>query len=337
MTDNNLILYTTEDGAAHFMLREMGGNIWLSQSEMSELYQVTPQAITQHIKAVYEESELSPKATCKENLQVQNEGKRQIKRIIKHYSLPVILAVGYRVRSPRGTQFRQWATSTLSEYMVKGFVMDDERLKDPKWDYFDELLERIRDIRSSEKRFYQKVRELFTLTEDYRAHEEETKLFFAEVQNKMFFAVTGHTAAELIVRRANPNEANMGLTSWKGKWVRKEDIVVAKNYLQANELEHLNRIVTMFLEFAELRAKQKQHLYLEDWRQYVNSFMEFNEQSLLKHAGKVSHEQMKEITRQRYEKFDGKRKADEALREDVQELAMLDQIERKLKNKEEIS
>jgi len=203
MADNDLILYTTDDGQARFVLRQIGSQVWLTQLELAELFQATKQNISLHVKNILEEGELIEEATVKEYLTVQTEGKRQVKRSVTHYSLPMILSVGYRVRSRRGTQFRQWATSALEEYMTKGFVMDDERLKEPKWDYFDELLERIRDIRSSEKRFYQKVRDLFAMAEDYRANEKDTRLLFAETQNKLFYAVTGHTAAELIVERAD--------------------------------------------------------------------------------------------------------------------------------------
>lgn len=327
MAENDLILYTTDDGEAQLTLRELGGQVWLTQLEMAELYQTSKQNISLHIQNILDEGELAPEATVKEDLTVQNEGQRKVKRTIRLYALPMIIAVGYRVRSSRGTQFRQWATRTLGEYLSKGFAMDDERLKEPRWDYFDELLERIRDIRSSEKRFYQKVRDLFTLAEDYRAHEKATQTLFAEVQNKLFYAVTGHTAAELIVARADPNEPNMNLMSFKGQRVRKADVVIAKNYLNAEELDHLNRLVSMFFEFAELRAKQRQHLQLADWRNYIDNFMAFNEQPLLNHKGNISRDRMTEIAHQRYEDFDGKRKQAEALRADREELEALEKLE----------
>jgi hypothetical protein len=332
MTNSDLILYSTEDGQAHFVLHEMGGQAWLTQLELADLYQTTKQNISLHVQNILAEGELSVEATVKENLTVQTEGSRQVSRKLAYYSLPMIIAVGYRVRSTRGSQFRQWATRTLSEYMIKGFVMDDARLKEPSWDYFDELLERIRDIRSSEKRFYQKVRDLFSLAEDYRANEQDTARLFAEVQNKLFFAVTGHTAAELIVRRANANVPNMNLLSFKGDRVRKADVVVAKNYLNGEELDQLNRLVSMFLDFAELRAKQRQHIKLEDWRLYIDSFMAFNEQPLLRTAGTVSHEQMKNVAHERYEAFDQKRRNTEARDIDVQELAELENLEKRLSN-----
>lgn len=325
--DNDLILYTTDDGQSRLVLRELGGQVWLTQLEMAELYQTSKQNIGKHVKAVLSENELAEEAVVNRKFTTAGDGKEYLTLL---YALPMIIAVGYRVRSTRGTQFRQWATRTLGEYLTKGFVMDDERLKDPKWDYFDELLERIRDIRSSEKRFYQKVRDLFTLAEDYRAREKDTQLLFAEVQNKLFYAVTGHTAAELIVERANPDMPNMNLTSFKGRRVLKADVVVAKNYLQADELEQLNRLVSMFFEFAEFRAKSKQHLKLDDWRKYVDSFMEFNEQPLLNNAGHISRVQMEQIANQRYEQFDQQRKSAEANATDAAELIELEKLQERL-------
>lgn len=333
MANSDLILYSTEDGLAQFTLREMGGQVWLTQLEMAELYQTSKQNISLHVQNVLAEGELAEEATVKENLTVQIEGSRQVKRKLAYYALPMIIAVGYRVRSTRGTQFRQWATRTLGEYLQKGFVMDDARLKEPRWDYFDELLKRIRDIRASEKRFYQKVRDLFTLAEDYRANEQDTARLFAEVQNKLFFAVTGHTAAELIVQRADASAPNMNLLSFKGDRVRKADVVVAKNYLNAEELDQLNRLVGMFLDFAELRAEQRKHLMLADWRQYIDSFMAFNEQPLLRTAGSISHEQMKQVAHERYETFDQHRRSAEALAADGQELAELERLEKRLSAK----
>jgi hypothetical protein len=328
--DNDLILYTTDDGQSRLILRELGGQVWLTQLEMAELYQTSKQNISLHVQNILDEGELVQEATVKENLTVQTEGQRQVKRRIQMYALPMIIAVGYRVRSTRGTQFRQWATRTLGEYLTKGFVMDDERLKDPKWDYFDELLERIRDIRSSEKRFYQKVRDLLTLAEDYPANEKDTGILFAEVQNKLIYAVTGYTTAELIVERANPDMPNMNLTSFSGKRVRKADVVIAKNYLLGDELEQLNRLVSMFFEFAEFRAKSKQHLKLDDWRKYVDSFMEFNEQPLLNNAGHISRVQMEQIANQRYEQFDQQRKSSEAKATDAVELVELAKLQERL-------
>lgn len=327
MTINDLILYSTEDGLAQFTLREMNGQVWLTQLELAELYQSSKQNISKHIQAVLADGELAEAAVVNSKLTTAADGKEYLTQL---YALPMIIAIGYRVRSTRGSQFRQWATRTLSEYMLKGFVMDDARLKEPRWDYFDELLERIRDIRSSEKRFYQKVRDLFSLAEDYRANEQDTARLFAEVQNKLFFAVTGHTAAELIVRRADASVPNMNLLSFKGDRVRKADVVVAKNYLNGEELDQLNRLVSMFLDFAELRAKQRQQIALEDWRKYIDSFIAFNEQPLLRSAGSVSHEQMKNVAHQRYDEFDQKRRTAEALEVDTQELNELESLEKRL-------
>tara|TARA_R110001592_G_scaffold362852_1_gene678539 strand:+ start:629 stop:1633 length:1005 start_codon:yes stop_codon:yes gene_type:complete len=328
--DNDLILYTTDDGESQLVLRELGGQVWLTQLEMAELYQTSKQNISKHVAAVLSDGELAEGAVVNSKFTTAADGKEYLTQL---YALPMIIAVGYRVRSTRGTQFRQWATRILAEYLTKGFAMDDERLKDPKWDYFDELLERIRDIRSSEKRFYQKVRDLLALAEDYRVNEKETGQLFAEVQNKLFFAVTGHTAAELVVERADPSQPNMNLTSFSGKRVRKADVVIAKNYLQADELESLNRLVSMFFEFAEFRAKNKAHIRLQDWREYVDKFMDFNEQPLLNNAGQISRTQMEQLVNQRYEQFDQQRKLADAQATDKAELEELEKLQERLQQK----
>lgn len=261
-----LILYTTEDGTASIRLRAEGGTVWLSQLEMAELFQTSVPNINIHIKNIVDEGELPAEATIKEDLIVRQEGGRQVRRPVKFYNLDMILAVGYRVRSLRGTQFRQWATTHLREYLVKGFVLDDERLKEPGgWDYFDELLERIREIRASEKRFYQKVRDIYATAVDYDPKSEAAQLFFKKVQNKMLWAVTGHTAAELISDRANPALPNMGLTSFKGSRVRQGDVTVAKNYLQQPEIDELNRIVVMYLDYAEDMACRRKTMTMREW------------------------------------------------------------------------
>lgn len=331
MPDNDLVLYTTEDGKARFVLSEQSGQVWLTQLEMATLYQSSKQNISKHIKAILSENELIEEAVVNSKLTTASDGKEYQTQL---YALPMILAIGYRVRSTRGTQFRQWATQHLAEYMTKGFVMDDERLKDSKWDYFDELLARIRDIRSSEKRFYQKVRDLFTLAEDYQTQERDTQILFATVQNKLFYAVTGYTAAELILARADSNEPNMNLTSFKGERVRKADVVIAKNYLKKDELEHLNRLVTAFFEFAELRTRRKEHIMLEDWKSFIDKFMAFTEESLLTSAGTVSHKEMKNETHKRYDEFDNNRKHAEAIQADADELEALEKLEKRLKEKE---
>lgn len=326
-----LVLYTSEDGNATFFLRAEGGTVWLTQMELAELFQSTKQNISLHVKNVLSEGELEVNSVVKEDLTTAADGKRYRTKL---FNLDMILAVGYRVKSPRGTQFRQWATTHLREYLVKGFVMDDERMKDPVgWDYFDELLERIRDIRASEKRFYQKVRDLFALSVDYKAHAGMVGPFFAEVQNKMLYAVTQQTAAELIVNRADPSQPNMALTAWKAKRICKTDVIVAKNYLNAEEIDHLNRMVTAFLEFAELRIRQRKQLTMADWRLYVDNFIQFNESPLLKGAGRMSHDAMLKIAHERYEQFDGQRRKAEAIEADSSDLKELEQVEKQLSKK----
>jgi hypothetical protein len=329
-----LVLYASEEGRATFFLRAQDGTVWLTQMELAELFQTSVPNVNIHIKNVLEEGELQPEATIKEDLIVRMEGKRQVKRPVKLYNLDMILAVGYRVKSLRGTQFRQWATTHLREYLVKGFVMDDERMKDPVgWDYFDELLQRIREIRTSEKRFYQKVRDLFALSVDYKDSAETVVHFFAEVQNKMLYAVTQQTAAEIIVKRADPTQPNMALTAWKAGRIRKTDVIIAKNYLNADEIDHLNRMVTAFLEFAELRTRQRKQLVMADWRQYVDNFIQFNESPLLKGVGRMSHDAMLKIVHGRYEEFDEQRRKAEAIEADSVDLNELEQAEKRLTKK----
>lgn len=326
MSEGELILYTTEDGAAEIQLRVGDGTVWLTQAEMAELFQTSPQAITQLIKAIYADAELAEPATCKELLQVRPEGGRQVKRRLKTYNLEVILAVGYRVRSERGVQFRRWATTVLKEYLVKGFVMNDERLKDPKFDYFDELLERIRDIRASEARFYQKVRDILALSVDYDAKSDSAPTFYATIQNKMLHAVTHHTAAELIVARADESAPNMGLTSWKGGRVRKADVTTAKNYLGEAEVKELNLIVGMFLDTAELRSMRRQEIHLAEWEPILDGFLKANELPLLHNAGSMSAKQAEKIAHDRYALFDTQRK--EAERRASEEADELDELKR---------
>ncbi|MGB8667955.1 MAG: RhuM family protein [Serratia inhibens] len=303
------VMFASDDGEVRVECRFEQETLWLPQATIANLYQVTPQAITQHIKAIYEEAELEQNATCKSYLQVQQEGARQVSRNILHYSLPVILAVGYRVRSPRGTQFRQWATQTLQEYLIKGFVMDDERLKNPPVgssavpDYFDEMLERIRDIRASERRVYLRVREIFALAADYRPSLKETTLFFQTIQNKLHFACTGHTAAELIHQRADANQPHMGLSSYKGDEVRKSDVTVAKNYLNQGEVSELNRVVNMWLDFAEDQARRRQQVFLSDWQVKLDQFLQFNDRDLLQGAGTVSKKTADEKAQAEYIQF----------------------------------
>lgn len=331
MSEGELILYTTEDGAASIQLRAADGTVWLSQMEMAELFQTTKQNVSLHVRNILAEGELTQEATVKEYLTVQTEGARQVKRTVTLYRLEMILAVGYRVRSPRGTQFRRWATSALKEYLVKGFVMNDARLKDPGFDYFDELLERIRDIRASEARFYQKVRDILALSEDYDPQSQMATEFYAKIQNKMLFAVSNHTAGELIRARANPDAPNMGLTTWKGaaagRGVRKGDVVTAKNYLGEAEINDLNLIVTMFLDTAELRARRRQTMLLAGWDGVLDTFLTSNELPLLRNAGTVSAKQAEAIAHARYAEFDAKRReAERMTAEQVDDLAELERI-----------
>lgn len=332
---NDLILYTTEDGRSQIKLRAQEQTVWLTQLEMAELFDATKQNISLHLKNVFEDGELDPAATVKESLTVQTEGSRKVQRVVTLYNLDAILAVGYRVRSPRGVQFRRWASTILKEYLTKGFVMDDERLKNPdgRPDYFDEMLARIRDIRASEKRFYQKVRDLFALSSDYDKTDKATQVFFATVQNLLIFAVTRQTAAELITARANPADPHFGLLAWKGDKVRKADIVVAKNYLTEDEIDTLNRLVVIFLETAELRAKSKQETRMAFWKQNVDQIITSNGFPLLTHAGAISHGQMEARTGELYLKFDQDRKRQEAIQADQQDEADLNALETRIKRR----
>jgi hypothetical protein len=333
MTD--LILYTTEDGRSQIKLRAQEQTVWLTQLEMAELFDATKQNVSLHLKNIYEDGELDPAATVKESLTVQTEGMRQVQRPVTLYNLDAILAVGYRVRSPRGVQFRRWASSVLKEFLTKGFVMDDERLKNPdgRPDYFDEMLARIRDIRASEKRFYQKVRDLFALSSDYDKTDQATQQFFATVQNMLLYAVTQKTAAELIIARANSKDPHFGLLHWKGAQVRKQDILVAKNYLTEDEIDTLNRLVVIFLETAELRTKNRQEIRMAFWQQNVEQIISSNGFTVLTHAGKVSHARMEQQVEPLFMDFDQRRKLQEALQADSQDEADLKALENSLKNR----
>ena len=294
-SQSSLILYQTEDGQTRVQCRFEQETIWLTQAQMAELFQTSVPNINLHLKAIYAEAELAAGATIKSHLTVRSEGSRQVSRPVLHYSLPAILAVGFRVRSHRGTQFRQWATARLNEYLVKGFALDDERLKNPSGkeytDYFDELLERIRDIRSSERRFYQKVLDIYATSVDYTPDAEASQRFFATVQNKMHWATHGHTAAEIVHARADAGKPLMGLLSTRpGGVVRKEDAAIAKNYLTADELQVLNRIVSLYIEFAELQALERKPMTMRDWTLKLDQFLKVSGRETLGHAGKVSAE-----------------------------------------------
>ena len=332
---SDIILYATEDGRSQIKLRTENQTVWLTQLEMAELFDATKQNISLHLKNLFEDGELDAATTVKESLTVQIEGSREVRRTLTLYNLDAILAVGYRVRSPRGVQFRRWASTVLKEYLIKGFVMDDERLKNPdgRPDYFDEMLARIRDIRASEKRFYQKVRDLFALSSDYDRTDKATQVFFATVQNLLLYAVTRKTAAELITARANPAEPHFGLLAWKGDKVRKADILVAKNYLTEDEIDTLNRLVVIFLETAELRAKSRQETRMSFWKGNVDQIITSNGFPLLAHAGSISHEQMETKTSALYLDYDQRRKQQEAQEADQEDEADLKTLENKIKGR----
>lgn len=330
-----LILYTSEDGQARVQLRADHGTVWLSQRQMAELFDVSTDNIGLHLKNIYQDNELQFEATTEESSVVQIEGDREVRRNVTFYNLDAILAVGYRVRSPRGVQFRRWASTVLAEYLRKGFVMDDERLKNPdgRPDYFDEMLARIRDIRASEKRFYQKVRDLFALASDYDKTDQATQQFFATVQNVLLYAVTQHTAAEIVLARANPDDAHFGLLAWKGAQVRKQDIVVAKNYLTEDEVDTLNRLVVIFMETAELRAKRQTITTMAFWQENVAQIISNNGFPLLSGAGSVSHARMTTKVGELFEEYDGHRKLQEAQAADLQDEAELNDLEKRIKSR----
>ena len=329
---NELVIYTTEDGRSQIKLRADHQTVWLTQLEIAELFDATKQNISLHLKNIFKDGELDPAAVVKNSLTTAADGKNYR---VAHYNLDAILAVGYRVRSPRGVQFRRWASTALKEYLLKGFVMDDERLKNPdgRPDYFDEMLARIRDIRASEKRFYQKVRELFALSSDYDKTDQATQTFFATVQNLLLYAVTQKTAAELITARANADEPHFGLLHWKGAQVRKQDILVAKNYLTADEIDTLNRLVVIFLETAELRTKSRQEIRMGFWCQNVDQLISSNGFPILTHAGTVSHAQMESSTHALYLGFDERRKRQQTAQADQLDEAELRALENTLKRR----
>lgn len=326
-----LIVYRSDDGRAEVQLRAVQGTVWLTQTQMSALYDTSVPNIAQIIRRVLDDGEVTA-ATINSELRVAAEGSRQVRREVKIYDLDMVLAVGYRVTTPRAVQFRQWATTVLREYLVKGFALDDARLKDARGaDYFDELLERIRDIRASEKRFYMKVRDVFTTSVDYDSGTETARTFFATVQNKLLHAVTGRTAAELVDQRCDPDAPNLGLTSWAGSRVRKNDAGVAKNYLTRDEIDELNRLTTRFLDDAEDRARRRLATTMADWVARTDNFLTFAERDVLSGAGSVSADAAKAISAERYTEFDERRRAEEAARaaaEEEDDLRALLDIER---------
>ena len=330
MEEQNIIIYKTQDGKVKLSLYARDGSVWMNQNQIAELFDTSVPNISMHIANILNEKELEENSVIKNYLTTASDGKNYE---VAFYSLDMILAIGFRVRSKRGTQFRQWANRNLKEYMIKGFVMDDDRLKNPdgRPDYFDELLARIRDIRASEKRFYQKVRDLFKLSNDYDETDKATQMFFAETQNKLLFAVTNQTAADIVVSRADAQKQNMGLTSWKGTIVRKGDVFTAKNYLTEDEIDTLNRLVVVFLESAELRAKNRQDITMDFWQENVDKIIEFNDKKLLKDRGSVSKSQMEKIAGQVYEDFNNKRKIADAQQADLEDLKQIEMLEKQIK------
>jgi len=307
-----LLIY--QDGATHLQVRLDGQTVWLTQRQIAELYQVTVPTINEHLKNIYSEGELERDPTIRHFRIVQTEGTRQVTREVDHHSLDVIIAIGYRIRSARGTTFRQWATSRLAELLAKGFTMDDERIKAGRTlgaDYFDELLERIRDIRASERLFYQKITDIFAISIDYDPNHTTSREFFATVQNKLHFAIHGQTAAEVVAHRADPDKPHMGMTTWKNAPtgpIRKTDAVVAKNYLTQQEITELNRIVTMYLDYAEDQATRHKPMHMTEWIQRLDAFLQFNERDILTHAGKVSQEVARRTATTAFEQYDTRRR-----------------------------
>ena len=332
MEQSNIIIYNTDDGKVKVVLYAKDGNIWMNQNQMAELFATSIPNISMHISNILKDGELQQNSVIKEYLTTAADGKNYN---VTFYSLEMILAIGFRVRSKRGTQFRIWANRNLKEYMVKGFLIDDDRLKNPdgRPDYFDELLERIRDIRASEKRFYQKVRDLLALSSDYDKTDKATQMFFAETQNKLLYAVTHQTAAEIIVSRADASQPNMALTSWKGNVVRKQDIYTAKNYLKDDEIDMLNRLTVLFLDSAELRVKERKDLTLNYWRNNVDALLNFQNKDVLKGAGTISNTQMERIVDTVYAEFNQRRKLYAAQQADKMDNDDLSALEGDVRNR----
>ncbi|KAF3982280.1 MAG: virulence RhuM family protein [Methylococcales symbiont of Hymedesmia sp. n. MRB-2018] len=327
----NIIIYNSADGKASVSLFAKDGDIWMNQNQLAILFDTSIPNISMHVSNILKDKELIENSVIKDYLTTATDSK-QYK--VTFYALDMVLAIGFRVRSKRGTQFRVWANNHLKEYLVKGFVMDDQRLKNPEGrpDYFDEFLERIRDIRASEKRFYQKVRDLFALSSDYDNTDKATQMFFAETQNKLLYATTSQTAAELVVARAKPNQPNMALTNWKGAVVRKQDIFIAKNYLTADEIDTLNRLVVIFLESAELRIKARIDITMLFWTENVDKLLDFHNKKILNHKGKITNTQMQKQVHAIYKEYDSNRKKHNALQADKQDLEDLKSLENKIKN-----
>ncbi len=330
-----ILIYQSEAGETRLEVRLIGETVWLTQKLMAELFQTTPENIGMHLKNIYEDNELEESATAKDFLVVRQEGEREVRRELKHYNLDAIISVGYRVKSHTATRFRQWATRQLKEYIVKGFVLDDERLKNPDqpFDYFEELVRRIQDIRTSEKRFYRKITDIYATSTDYDPTLDISIDFFKTVQNKMHWAITGQTAAEMISDRADSKKDNMGLTNWRGGKVRKQDVAIAKNYLKSEELQALNNLVEQYLIFAEGQAMRRIAMTMHDWIKKLDGFMTLNDRDILDHAGKVSHQIAKELAECEYDKFHQQRLEDEAQQAEQEDIAALEKLESQLVQK----
>ena len=302
---SQIIIYQTESGETKLDVRFQDETVWLTQKLMAELFQTSSQNITMHLKNIFEESELEEKATCKEFLQVQKEGNREVKRKQKFYNLDAIISVGYRIKSHVATKFRQWATKHIREFIVKGFVLDDERLKNPDlpFDYFEELERRIQDIRTSEKRFYRKITDIYATSVDYDPTLDISIIFFKTVQNKLHWAIAGKTASEIVTERADSSKQNMGLTTWRGDKIRKSDVSIAKNYLNEKELSELNNLVEQYLIFAQGQAQRRVPMYMKNWIEKLNGFLSLNDREILQNAGSISHELAKENAEKEYVKF----------------------------------
>jgi len=338
---SQILLYQTEDGRQRVEVRLQDGSVWLTQKHLSELFSIGVNTINYHIREIYKDKELDPQATIRQYRIVQKEGARQVFREVDFYDLKMILAIGYRVRSHRGVQFRQWATERLKEYIVKGFALDDERLSKPgKIDHFDELLDRIRTIRASEKRFYQKVRDIYTLSADYDPQHPMTQEFFKTVQNKILYAITGCTAAEIIHKRVNASNPNMGLMTWdgagRGKKLAKYDVEIAKNYLNHEEVKDLELLVSQYLDFAERQARQRKVMYMADWKTKLDAFLQVNDEKILTHAGKISAEIAKELALSEYAKFEESRKIEEATHSEEELHEALSQVMASRESPEEV-
>jgi hypothetical protein len=325
-----ILIYATNDGSVKLDVRLEDETLWMTQSEMAELFQTTQQNISQHIQNIYDEHELSQEATYKKFLLVRQEGSRQVKRGIDYYNLDMIISVGYRVKSVIATRFRMWATERLREYIIKGFTMDDERLKNPPVgdskvpDYFDEMLERIRDIRASERRMYLQIRDIIALAVDYEPSFKETTLLFSSIQNKLHFAVTGMTAPELIVARADASKPNMNLTNWQKDKIRKSDVTIAKNYLKEEEITELNRIVTMCLDYAEDQARRRKQIFLQDWENKIDQFLEFNERNVLHGPGSKSRADANQHASEEYKKYDEQRRNEKLIQSEKDYMKQLE-------------